>query len=50
MYGSGYRYGNLSDDVSVGQIIFDAYKLRVLADGGVVENKSCTIAFLDSLQ
>ena len=39
-----------SSGVSIGAELFNAYKLRVLADGGVVENKSCTIAFLDSLQ
>ena len=38
-----------SSGVSIGTELFNAYKLRVLADGGVVENNSCTIAFLDSL-
>jgi len=38
-----------SSGVSIGTELFNAYKLRVLADGGVVENKSCTIAFLDNL-
>ena len=50
MYGYGYQYGKIDSGVSIGAELFNAYKLRVLADGGVVENKSCTIAFLDSLQ
>ena len=49
MYGYGYQYGKIDSGVSIGAELFNAYKLRVLADGGVVENKSCTIAFLDSL-
>jgi hypothetical protein len=50
MYGFGFGFGFKSNGVSIGAELFNAYKLRVLADGGVVENKSCTIAFLDSLQ
>ena len=48
MYGYGYQYGKVSG-VSIGAELFEAYKLRVLADGGVVENRSCTIAFLNKI-
>jgi hypothetical protein len=33
-------------DLATGTTLFDAYKARVEADGGVVENDLCTIAFL----
>ena len=36
--------------IDLGQILFDAYKLRVLADSGTVENDTCTITFLNNLQ
>ena len=49
MYGYGYQYGKIDSGVSIGTQLFEAYKLRVLADGGTVENESCTIAFLDNL-
>jgi hypothetical protein len=35
--------------VSPAATIFAAYKARVIADGGVVENDVCTIAFLESI-
>jgi glyoxylate carboligase len=35
--------------VSAAATIFAAYKARVIADGGVVENDACTIAFLESI-
>ena len=38
-----------SSGVSIGTELFEAYKLRVIADGGTVENDTCTIAFLDNL-
>tara|TARA_R110000765_G_scaffold247744_1_gene349735 strand:+ start:142 stop:291 length:150 start_codon:yes stop_codon:yes gene_type:complete len=47
-----YSYGlhNVKvQGVSLSQITFEAYQLRVIADGGVIENNSCTIAFLDSI-
>jgi hypothetical protein len=50
MYGFGFGFGFKSNGVSIGPELFNAYKLRVLADGGVVENESCTIAFLNNLQ
>ena len=50
MYGFGFGFGFKSNGVSIGTELFNAYKLRVIADGGVVENNSCTIAFLDSIQ
>jgi hypothetical protein len=34
---------------SAAATIFAAYKARVIADGGVVENDACTIAFLESI-
>jgi len=50
MYGFGFGFGFKSNGVSIRTDLFNAYKLRVLADGGVVENESCTITFLDSIQ
>ena len=41
--------GRSDGAISIGTELFKAYKIRVLADGGVVENESCTIAFLDSI-
>ena len=38
-----------SSGVSIGTELFEAYKLRVIADGGTVENDTCTIEFLDNL-
>jgi hypothetical protein len=35
--------------VSPAATIFAAYKARVIADGGVVENDSCTITFIDTI-
>ena len=34
---------------SAAATIFAAYKARVIADGGVVENDACAIAFLESI-
>ena len=34
---------------SAAATIFAAYKARVIADGGVVENDVCAIAFLESI-
>tara|TARA_R110000803_G_scaffold164445_1_gene228150 strand:+ start:258 stop:488 length:231 start_codon:yes stop_codon:yes gene_type:complete len=49
MYGFGFGFGFKSNGVSIGTQLFEAYKLRVIDDGGTVENESCTIAFLDNL-
>jgi hypothetical protein len=49
MYGYGYQYGTTLLGGSLSTAIFSAYKTRVLADGGVVENDACTIAFLESI-
>ena len=49
MYGFGFGFGFKSNGVSIGTELFEAYKLRVIADGGTVENESCTIEFLDNL-
>ena len=38
-----------SGGVSPAASIFAIYKARVIADGGVVENDACTIAFLESI-
>ena len=35
--------------VSPGSSVFSVYRARVLADGGIVENANCAIAFLDSI-
>jgi len=42
---TGMRKGGLSPAAS----IFAIYKARVIADGGVVENDVCAIAFLESI-
>ena len=49
MYGFGFGFGFKSNGVTIGAELFEAYKLRVIADGGVVENNSCTIDFLKSI-
>ena len=49
MYGFGFGFGFKSNGITIGAELFDAYKLRVIADGGVVENKSCTISFLNKI-
>jgi hypothetical protein len=36
--------------IDLGQILFDAYKLRAETDSGTVENDTCTITFLNNLQ
>jgi hypothetical protein len=41
--------GRSSGTLSPATLLFNAYKTRVQADGGTVENDSCTIAFLDNL-
>jgi len=41
--------GMRSGIASAAATIFAAYKARVIADGGVVENDACTIAFLESI-
>jgi hypothetical protein len=38
-----------SDSVGIGGVLFAAYKARVEADGGTVENDECAIAFLNNL-
>jgi len=47
MYGYGYQYGTTLLGGSLSTAIFSAYKSRVLADGGIVENDACTITFLE---
>ena len=49
MYGYGYQYGTTLLGGSLSTAIFSAYKSRVLADGGTVENDSCTITFIDTI-
>jgi hypothetical protein len=41
--------GMRSGIASAAATIFAAYKARVIADGGVVENDACAIAFLESI-
>jgi len=48
MYGYGYQYGKISGG-GIGQVLADAYKARVLADGGTYENNSCLVSFLNSI-
>ena len=52
MYGYGYQYGNTILGGGGGNpsaALFAAYKSRVETDGGVVENDSCTITFIDTI-
>ena len=50
MYGYGYQYSAIiSGGGNPAAAIFAAYKTRVLADGGMVENDSCTITFIDTI-
>jgi hypothetical protein len=49
MYGFGFGFGFKSNGINVGATVFKAYKARVEADGGTVENDACAIAFLNNL-
>ena len=50
MYGYSYQYGRIiGKGGNPAAAIFGTYKSRVLADGGVVENDACAIAFLESI-
>jgi len=49
VYSYGYQYGKKTKRISEGQLIFEGYKVRVEADGGVVENKECVINKLNKL-
>lgn len=51
MFGYGYQYSAIINGGggNPAAAIFAAYKSRVIADGGVVENDVCTIAFLESI-
>jgi hypothetical protein len=50
MFGYGYQYSAIiSGGGNPAAAIFAAYKTRVLADSGVVENDSCTITFIDTI-
>ena len=47
-----YSYGLHNAKVqglTLTQITLEAYKLRVIADGGVVENSDCTKAFINKI-
>jgi hypothetical protein len=50
MIGFGVQYSAVKTFDSIGRILFEAYKLRVLADGGVVENRSCIIKSLNRIK
>jgi hypothetical protein len=50
MFGYGYQYSAIiSGGGNPAAAIFAAYKSRVETDGGVVENDSCTITFIESI-
>lgn len=49
MYSYGYQYGSKTKRISEWQLIFEDYEVRVEADGGVVENRSCVIRDLNKL-
>ena len=48
MYGYGFQYSKI-DTGTPGQVIALAYKLRVIADGGVYENNTCLVRFLNKI-
>ena len=50
MIGFGIQYSAVKTFDTIGRILFEAYKLRVLADGGVVENRSCIIKSLNRIK
>ena len=50
MIGFGVQYSAIKTFDSIGRILFEAYKLRVLADGGVVENRNCIIKSLNRIK
>jgi hypothetical protein len=50
MIGFGVQYSAIKTFDSIGRILFEAYKLRVLADGGVVENRSCVVKSLNRIK
>ena len=49
MFGFGFGFGFKSYGVGVGKELALAYKLRVIADGGVYENNTCLVRFLNNL-
>ena len=49
MFGFGFGFGFKSYGVGVGKELADAYKTRVIADGGIYENETCLIAALNNL-
>jgi len=49
MYGYGFQYSTMTSGDSKGKILFEAYKIRVINDGGVVENRQCAIRELNKL-
>jgi hypothetical protein len=49
MIGFGVQYGSIKAFDTIGQILFDSYKLRVLSDGGETENRECAINDLNDL-
>ena len=36
-----YIYCNISNEPNASEILYTAYKLRVVRDGGIIENESC---------
>ena len=50
MIGFGVQYSAIKTFDSIGRILFEAYKLRVLSDVGVVENRSCIINNLNIIK
>ena len=48
MYGYGFQYSKV-DTGNPGKVIAQAYEVRVLADGGVYENNTCLVRFLNKM-
>ena len=51
MYGYGYQYSAMINGGggNPAAALFAAYKSRVLADGGTVENDACIITFIENI-
>jgi len=49
MYGYGYQYSNVLIGGSIAPVLFAAFRERVIADSGIVENSTCAVRFLNEI-
>jgi len=49
MYGYGYQYSKVLTGGSIAPVLFAAFRERVIADSGIVENSTCAIRFLNEI-